>query len=60
MQTKKKAVFNFVFLAVVFILTIYGIFHGQNLSELSHAIRNADIKWLIPGVFLVFFFIYVI
>lgn len=58
MQTKKKAVFNFVFLAVVFILTIYGIFHGQNLSELAHAIRNADIKWLIPGVFLVFFFIW--
>lgn len=58
MQTKKKAVWNGIFLLVVFLLTIYGVFHGKNLEEMIEAIKSADAKWLIPGVFLVIFFIW--
>ena len=58
MQTKKKVLYNAAFLLLVFFLTIYGVFHGKNLEEMMSAIRNADLKWLIPGVFLVLFFIW--
>ncbi len=30
MQTKKKALFNVSFLLVVFGLTVYGVFHGED------------------------------
>lgn len=58
MQTKKKAVYNTIFLFTVFGLTLYGVFHGKNLQEMVEAIKNVDIKWLVPGVFLVMFFIW--
>lgn len=58
MQTKKKVVWNGIFLLVVFLLTIYGVFHGKNLEEMMEAIKNANVLWLIPGVFLVMFFIW--
>lgn len=58
MQTKKKALFNVSFLLVVFALTVYGVFHGEDLGAMAEAIRSAQIKWLIPGVCLVIFFIW--
>lgn len=58
MQSKKKAIGNTVFLFVVFALTIYGVFHGEDLEAMMQAIRQADIRWLIPGVCLVLFFIW--
>lgn len=58
MQTKKKVLYNTAFLLTVFLLTVYGIFHGKDLEEMMAAIRNADLKWLVPGVFLVIFFIW--
>lgn len=58
MQTKKKALFNVSFLLVVFGLTVYGVFHGEDLGAMAEAIRSAQIKWLIPGVCLVVFFIW--
>ena len=57
MQTKKKALFNVSFLLVVFGLTVYGVFHGEDLGAMAEAIRSSQIKWLIPGVCLVVFFI---
>lgn len=58
MQSKKKIIGNALFLAVVFILTIYGVFRGKDLEAMMEAIRNVD-KWkLIPGVVLVLFFIW--
>ena len=50
MQSKKKAIGNMVFLFVVFGLTIYGVFHGEDLEAMMQAIRQADIRWLLPGV----------
>ncbi len=58
MQSKKKAIGNMVFLFVVFGLTIYGVFHGEDLEAMMQAIQQADIRWLLPGVCLVLFFIW--
>ena len=58
MQTKKKALFNVSFLLVVFGLTVYGVFHGEDIGAMAEAIRGSQIKWLIPGVCLVVFFIW--
>lgn len=58
MGSKKKIIGNAVFLAVIFGLTIYGVFHGEDMGALSLAIREADKKWLVPGVALVLFFIW--
>lgn len=58
MKSRKKIIFNGVFLAVVFALTIYGVFHGEDLSSMMDAIHRADKWWLIPGIALVAFFIW--
>ena len=58
MQNRKKVIFNGVFLAVVFALTVYGVFHGEDLSSMLEAIQNAGKQWLIPGIALVAFFIW--
>lgn len=57
-EKQKKIIFNGVFLAVVFALTIYGVFHGEDLSSMMDAIHRADKRWLIPGIALVAFFIW--
>ena len=54
MQSKKKMIVNTVFLVVIFALTIYGVFHGEDLG----AMRRADVRWLLPGLFCVVFFIW--
>ena len=58
MKSRKKIIFNGVFLAVVFALTIYGVFHGEDLSSMMDAIHRADKRWLVPGIALVAFFIW--
>ena len=58
MKNRKKIIFNGVFLAAVFALTIYGVFHGEDLSSMMDAIHRADKRWLIPGIALVAFFIW--
>ena len=52
MKSRKKIIFNGVFLAVVFALTIYGVFHGEDLSSMMDAIHRADKRWLLPGMVL--------
>ena len=42
----------------VFALTIYGVFHGEDLGAMTDAIKQADIRYLIPGVALVVCFIW--
>ena len=58
MLTKKNTFWNIVFLTIVFTLTIYGVFHGEDLGTMLEAVRKADIKCLIPGIILVLFFIW--
>ena len=46
MKKNKKVIFNGVFLVAVFALTIYGVFHGEDLESMMDAIRSADKRWL--------------
>lgn len=55
MKSRKKIIFNGVFLAVVFALTIYGVFHGEDLSSMMDAIHRADKRWLLPGTGSIFY-----
>lgn len=58
MNNKKKIIGNGIFLAAIFGLTLYGVFHGEDLGAMMDAIKDTDIRWLIPGVALVVFFIW--
>ena len=58
MRDKKKAIWNMVFLFAVFGLTLYGVFHGEDLESMMLAIQTAQWEWLLPGVGLVLFFIW--
>ena len=58
MQSNKKLIGNILFFAAVFGLTLYGVFRGEDLNAMMEALTQADVKWLIPGVILVLFFIW--
>ena len=58
MQSKKNIIGNGLFLAAVFALTVYGVFHGEDLEAMMEAIRGVNKAKLIPGVGLVLFFIW--
>ena len=58
MKKNKRVIFNGAFLIIVFVLTIYGVFHGEDLGAMMDAIRSADKRWLEPGLALVAFFIW--
>ncbi|KIR02813.1 hypothetical protein P261_01628 [Lachnospiraceae bacterium TWA4] len=57
MSNKKKLILNTVFLFAVFGLTIYYIFHGQDLGKLAEYMKTADIRYWLVGVVLVVCFI---
>ena len=42
MRTKKKAIFNTAFLILVFSLTVYMVFKGEDLGEIIHTVRQAN------------------
>ena len=50
MKKNKRVIFNGAFLIIVFVLTIYGVFHGEDLGAMMDAIRSADKRWLVPGI----------
>lgn len=54
----KKELLNGLFLVIVFVLTEYGVFHGEDLKAMMEAIRSANKWWLLPGIALVAFFIW--
>ena len=58
MKKNKRVIFNGAFLIIVFVLTIYGVFHGEDLESMMDAIRSADKRWLAPGLALGAFFIW--
>lgn len=58
MKKNRRVIFNGAFLIIVFVLTIYGVFHGEDLGAMMDAIRSADKRWLVPGLALVAFFIW--
>lgn len=54
----KKTVGNAIFLLLVFSLTVYGVFHGEDPGKLWDTIGSADIRWLLAGVAAVLLFIW--
>ncbi len=57
MRDKKKRILNLIFLAVVFLLTLAGVFRGESLGDLVRTIAEADGKWLLGAVLCVAAFI---
>lgn len=53
----RKMLFNVLFLAVVFGLTLYYVFHGQDMKELMHYMKQSDAWYWIVGVVFVVIFI---
>lgn len=56
--TKKKKISNTVFLLLVFALTIYSVFKGEDLHAVIQAIMKVNPWYLLPGVAGVVFFIW--
>ena len=57
MKKYKKVLIDAILFFVIIGLTLYGVFHGEDLSGLKDAIKECNILWLIPAVPLVLFFI---
>ena len=51
-------IFNVLFLFLVFAATIYGVFHGEDLSEIAEILKTVNSYWLLPGVACVIIFIW--
>ena len=58
MGNKKKMIFNVVFLILVFVATLYGVFRGEDLKETIEVLKTVNLVWLIPGVIGVMIFIW--
>ena len=55
MKKYKKILIDAILFFVIIGLTLYGVFHGEDLSGLKDAIKECNILWLIPAVPLVYF-----
>ena len=51
-------IFNVLFLFLVFVATLYGVFHGEDLSEIAEILKTVNLYWLFPGVVCVIIFIW--
>ena len=58
MSDKKKNLLNGIFLLTVFVLTIYSVFSGEDLSDIWDTISEASPVYLLMGVGCVIFFIW--
>ncbi|MDO5402803.1 MAG: lysylphosphatidylglycerol synthase transmembrane domain-containing protein [Eubacteriales bacterium] len=60
LKRNKKNIFNIVFLVLVFGLTLYYVFHGEDgdLSTLMGKMNKADVRWLAAAAAAIIFFIY--
>ena len=54
----KEMIFNVLFLFLVFAATLYGVFHGEDLSEIAEILKTVNSYWLLPGVACVIIFIW--
>lgn len=55
-MNKRKIVLNTLFLIIVFSLTFYFIFHGQDISSIIDTIKETDIRyWLVAVLFVILF-----
>lgn len=57
-KNRKRIIGNGLLFAAILGLTLYGVFHGEDLSAVLAAIRNSSWAWLVPGLFCVVLFIW--
>lgn len=53
----KKTILNLIFLLLVFGLTVYYVFHGEDMQSLSRYLGQADVVYWLFGIVLVILFI---
>ena len=53
----KKTIVNLIFLLLVFVLTLYYVFHGEDMGALAAYLGQSDIRYWIAGTVLVVLFI---
>ena len=58
MEGKKKYFWEVLFLLVIFVGTLYGVFHGEDLGESIAIIKQVNDIYLLPAVACVVFFIW--
>ena len=57
-MSSKKYFFNIVFVTALFAATLYYVFHGKNLSQLSEYIQMSDPRyWILAALFVLIFII---
>ena len=49
MSGVKKNIFNGAFLLLVLLITLYSVFHGENLSELLIYLKQGDFRYWLLG-----------
>lgn len=54
---KNRNIFNALFLVVVFVITIYSVFHNEDLSSIIVYMKSADTRYWLAGVLFVIIFI---
>lgn len=57
LKKDKKTLFNMLFLLIVFLLTVYFVFRGEDLDEIIHTVKEADIRYLAVALVSVVIFI---
>lgn len=58
MSSVKKNVWNLLFLLLVFGLTVYGVFRGEDIGRVVSVMKEAQIFWIFCGIVCVVFFIW--
>ena len=56
-KLSKKSVLNFLFLIAIFCLTLWSVFHGEDLGRVLVFLKSADSCWLVPAFACVVLFI---
>jgi len=58
MKNKKKVFWNTVLFLTILGLTLYGVFHGEDMGEMKAALMQTKVWWLVPAAGCVFVFIW--
>lgn len=58
LRNNKKIVLNGTLFFVIFGLTLWSVFHGEDLGEMGEAMLDSDPLWLLPAILCVFLFIW--
>lgn len=56
-KTERKIIINILFLAVVFFLTLWSVFHGEDLRNMLFFLSTADFRFVTPSIVCVILFI---